>query len=71
MIRHMECKTTLVNCDFDLACDVIQHVHMHTLHSHKSFAVFQCYCNAKRHALYKHVCVQLFNSGFSVTTTDS
>ena len=26
---------------------------------------------AKRHALYKHVRAQLFNSGFSVTTTDS
>ena len=32
---------------------------------------FPSSCNAKRHALYKYVRAQLFNSGFSVTTTDS
>ena len=32
---------------------------------------FPSSCNAKRHALYKHVRAQLFNSGFSVTITDS
>ena len=32
---------------------------------------FPSSCNAKRHALYKHVRAQLFISGFSVTTTDS
>ena len=32
---------------------------------------FPSSCNARRHALYKHVRAQLFNSGHSVTTTDS
>ena len=35
------------------------------------YSGFPSSCNAKRHALYKHVRAQLFNSGFSVTTTDS
>ena len=53
---------------YDNGCaihDIYTHIVVYT------YSGFPSSCNAKRHALYKHVRAQLFNSGFSVTTTDS
>ena len=49
------------------------HVHMReiALRTLLWYCGFPSSCNAKRYVLYKHVRAQLFNSGFSVTTTDS